>query len=111
MGCAVATLPRTRLWAACRGIRERLNYFFRDGRSNTWWAAIFASPSRIPELLMTASGHSFSAARCKREKSSALIFTLTCTVRLPVGCITPYGYFFLLVSPTMLLVLFVTNWT
>ena len=40
-------------------------------------AAIFAKPNTIPELVITASGHRFSAAFFRRLKSSGFIFTFT----------------------------------
>ena len=52
-------------------------------------AAILASPRTIPELLKTASGQWAWAAFCKRSKSPPVIFTFTCIVRFPVGCIPP----------------------
>ncbi len=62
------------------------------GFCKIFFAAIFAKPKTIPELLRTASGQSVAAARCKNSKSSVFIFTLTWTVRLPVCCISTCIY-------------------
>ena len=83
-----------------------LAYFFRARSPNVCLAASLANPSNIPELLMTASGQSFSAACRNSAKSSALIFTFTCTVRFPLGCM-PHVSSLVPVLATILLVLFV----
>jgi hypothetical protein len=49
-------------------------------------AEILASASRIPEFVMTASGHFFAAAFFSKPKSSGDIFTLTCTLRFMASC-------------------------
>jgi len=50
-------------------------------------AAIFASPRTMPEFVVTASGHRFSAAFRNIAKSSSVIFTFTWTVRFMPPCI------------------------
>jgi hypothetical protein len=47
------------------------------------FAANFARPNKIPELLNTALGQSFAAAFLISAKSSSLSRTLTCTDRFP----------------------------
>jgi len=63
-------------------------------------AAIFARARTIPEFVITASGHFFSAAFLRNSKSSCVILTFTCTVRFmpPVSANSPYATTLLLVS-------------
>ena len=58
--------------------------FFRPSVSR---AAILARARTIPEFVITASGHRFSAALRKRAKSSSVILTFTWTVLFIPPCI------------------------